>query len=329
MIEGLELTWRKNWSEPQLLIHAETKKYNRLLANQKSKNILLSSLIDAVSHETISDLQKVYDKIFLITEQDATNLPQNVLLHKLPQEYYGCYFTEQIPNDQYVIKKDFNCFLNRLDPIRQTWFYLLFDRGFLDRGYVSFNMSHDRLPDFAHLSKFEVFDLFHQDFLSGFDNIRQEIKDVVPFKNFIDTNDLFSIVLESKISVVVETYFERTDVKTFTEKTFRALQLPRPWLLFAATGCVNRLKSMGFDVYDDIVDHSYDQFDTSVSCVDRQEAILSQLPSLLDLKFTPGLVKRLTQGATHNRQLLQDWNSKWKNLCLSSVHDTFLKAQEN
>jgi len=329
MIDSLESSWRSNWYNAQLLIHAETSKYNRLLANQKSKNILLSELIDAVRHETIGNLQKVHDKIFLITEQDATNLPQNVVLHKLPQEYYGCYYTEQIPNDQYIIKKDFNCFLNRIDPIRQTWFYLLFNRGLLDRGYVSFNIAHDRLPHLTHLSKFEVFDLFHQDFLSGFDNIKQEIRDIVPFKNFVDNDDLFSIALESKISVVVETYFERTDVKTFSEKTFRAIQLPRPWLLFAATGCVSRLRSMGFDVYDDIVDHNYDRFDTSVSCVDRQEAILSQLSVLLDLKFTPSLIKRLTQGSTHNRRLLQDWNSKWKKLCLNSVHDTFLKAQEN
>lgn len=329
MIDGLESTWRKDWLGSQLLIHAETRKYNCLLANQKSKNVLLSSLIDAVNYETINDLQQSYDKIFLITEQDATNLPQNVVLHQLPLEYYGCYYTKQIPDDQCIIKKDFNCFLHRIDPIRQTWFYLLFDRGFLDRGYVSFNMANDRLPHLVHLSKFEVFDQFHRDFLSGFDHIKQEIKSIVPFKNFVDTDDMFSVVLESKISIIVETYFERTDVKTFTEKTFRALQLPRPWLLFAATGCVSRLRSMGFDVYDDIVDHSYDKFDTVVSCVERQEAILNQLPSLLDLKFTPGLIKRLTQGSDHNRRLLKDWNSKWKNLCLDSVHNTFLKAREN
>ena len=328
MIAGLESDWRKNWWSAQWLLHNETTNYNLQLKAQGSKNFLLSELIDAVNLDQINDLHKKYNKIFLISEQTIDNLPQNVFLRKLPNDFYGCYYADWSVTEL-PIEKNFNCFLNRLDPIRQSWFYLLFDRGFLDQGYISFNLHLRPGLQSPNISGIDMFELNHRDFLSSFDHIKDQISKIVPYKNFVDNNDLFYISMKSKISVIVETYFERTDVKTLSEKTFRALQLPRPWLLFAATGCVDKLRSMGFDVYDDIVDHRYDTFDTSVSSVERQEAILTQLSQLINLEFTPGVLARLSQGAEHNKNLLKNWNSKWTKLCLDKIHTTFVEALEN
>jgi len=328
VIKDLELTWRSKWTGAQTLLHNETKKYNSLLKEQKSKNCLYSVLIDPVQLDVIEELCASHDKVFLITDQNTVNLPKNVVLSKLPHEWYGFYYTEQIPLDQ-PIEKDFNCFLNRIDPIRQTWFYLFFARNLLNSGHVSFNIHVKDGLQPAEITGFDLFDLYHRDFLSSFDPIKEKIKEIVPFKNFIDYNDLFSVILSSKISIIVETWFQRTDIKVLTEKTFRALQLPRPWLLFAATGCVDKIRLMGFDVYDDIVDHSYDQFDTATISVERQESILSQLPELTKLEFTPALTKRLAQGAAHNRLLLADWNTKWQKLCVDQIQTTFLTAVKN
>lgn len=328
MTTELYSAWQKKWSSAQTLLHAETRKFNLQLKTQGSNNFLLSNIIDAVNLDNIVNLQKQYNKIFLLSEQTIDGLPQNVVLRKLPNEFYGCYYTDwSMP--EVPIEKDFNCFLNRLDPIRQSWFYLLFDRGMLDRGHISFNLHLTPGLQPSNVSGIEMFETHHRGFLSSFDHIKDQISKIVPYKNFVDDNDLFSISMKSKIGVIVETYFERTDVKTLSEKTFRALQLPRPWLLFAATGCVDKLRSMGFDVYDDIVDHNYDRFDTSVSSVERQEAILSQLSQLINLEFTPELLARLSQGAEHNKSLLKNWNSKWTKLCLDKIHTTFVEALEN
>lgn len=328
MIKDLELAWRSKWFGGHRLLIDETKKYNRLLKEQKPNNCLHLGIIDSVSLDTVKELSASHDKIFLITEQNVINLPNNVVLSKLPYEFYGCYYAEQIPQDQ-TVEKDFNCFLNRIDPIRQTWFYLLFDRNLLNSGYVSFNLDVRTGLQPAEVTGLDLFDSHHRNFLSSFDPIKEQIKKVVPFKNFVEHNDLFSVTLSSKISVIVETYFERPDTKPLSEKTFRALQLPRPWLLFAATGCVDKIRSLGFDVYDDIVDHSYDQFDTATDSVERQESILTQLSELTSLEFTPSLIKRLTHGADHNRLLLADWDSKWQKLCVDQIQNTFLTALEN
>jgi hypothetical protein len=325
-IENLEISWKEQWLGAERTLHRETSKFNYLLEKNKSSNRLYSGFIDAVDLNKTVELCNEFKKIFLITEQNVTRLPANVELCKLPTEFYGCYYSEQIPNDR-LIEKDFNCFINRLDPIRQNWFYILYDQKFLDRGYVSFN-AELRLT-YPGKTYQEVFDSFHRDYLSSFDNIKDEIISIIPFKNFIDNNDLFSITLSTKFSIILETYPERTDVKVFSEKIFRSLQLPRPWLLFAATGCVDRLRSLGFDVYDDVVDHGYDLFDTEISYVARQESIIAQAKDLLNLKMTPALLTRLQHGADHNRKLLSSWYSTWQQSCLSHLQVTFTKAMEN
>jgi len=327
-IENLEISWRDQWHGAEWTLHNETSKFNHLLRKNKSSNRLYSVFIDAVNLNNVAELCNKFKKIFLITEQNFTRLPGNIELCKLPTEFYGCYYSEQIPNGQ-PIEKDFNCFINRLDPIRQSWFYVLYDRKFLDRGYVSFNAEIRANQQYPGDTYQEVVESYHRDYLSSFDNIKNEITSMVPFKNFVDNNDLFSITLSTKFSIILETYPERTDAKVFSEKIFRSLQLPRPWLLFAATGCVDKLRSLGFDVYDDIVDHGYDLFDTEISYVARQESILAQAKDLLDLKMTPALLGRLQQGADHNRTLLCNWYSNWQQLCLTHIQDTFVKAMEH
>jgi hypothetical protein len=327
-IENLETSWQEQWLGSETILRKETSKFNHLLKKNKSSSRLYLRFIDAVDLNRLEEISDKFEKIFLITEQNLTILPDNVELCKLPTEFYGCYYSKQIPNSR-SIEKDFNCFINRLDPIRQSWFYLLYDRKLLDRGYVSFNAKLRAGQEYPGDKYQEVVESYHRDYLSSFDNIKDKITSMIPFKNFIDNNDLFSTTLATKFSIILETYPERTDAKVFSEKIFRSLQLPRPWLLFAATGCVGQLRSIGFDVYDDIVDHGYDLFDTECSTVDRQESILAQTKDLVNLKMTPALLDRLQQGADHNRKLLCNWYSNWRQLCLTHIQETFVKAMEH
>lgn len=44
----------------------------------------------------------------------------------------------------------------------------------------------------------------------------------------------------------------------FSEKTFRAIMQGHPIILIGAANSINMLRELGFDMYDDIIDHSYD-----------------------------------------------------------------------
>jgi hypothetical protein len=239
-------------------------------------------------------------------------------LVEIPKSIYGIY-NMPIKSWHQHIQKDFNCFINRNDPIRQSWFYLLYDRKLLDHAYASFS-GQTRM---SKLHNLEYFDHIHQQTLSSFDSIYSQIKSLVPYKNFEETGDLCDIIMSTKFSVIVETYFERTDAITFSEKTFRALQTPRPWLLFHATGAVNELRNMGFYVYDDVIDHSYDQIDTSNSAVNKQESILEQTKKLLSLEVTTTMLNHWEQMTRRNCKLLDELNLKWQDDVLTCINKAY------
>jgi len=305
-----EQFWSERWARNILHLYDLVWKKNKNLIDSGSNARIIPQFIDAINLSQITDLSQKHDHIFLVTEQTFSAPVENVTVIPVSCTFYGAYVYDYT-DTAHLIKKDFNCFINRNDPIRQTWFYLLFARQLLDNGFVSFNLSMKEALDYPVDSESDYFDYIHQSYLSSFDPIKSDIKKLVPYKNFKDTGDLSSIIMSSKFSIIVETYFERTDCQVFSEKTFRALHFPRPWLLFAATGCVQRLRNLGFDVFDDYVDHGYDNYDTSSNCVNRQEAMLEQCAKLQGLKVTEDILRDWQKKAAHNREMLKKWNQTY------------------
>ena len=108
---------------------------------------------------------------------------------------------------------------------------------------------------------------------------------------------------------------------TFSEKTFRSLKLPRPWIMFAQQYAVNYLRELGFDVLDDIVDHSYDSIEFSIG---RQIKLLDIAEQLCNLEFNAALEKRAQQAAEHNSQILNNMFETW----YQDVLNSFEKAKD-
>lgn len=215
---------------------------------------------------------------------------------QIPESFYGMYGGPT----QYIVcdpVKNYNCFMNRIDPNRQSWLYQLIRRGIFDQGFVTFNMD----PRNKTIPPLE---LFEQQFKEGLDIFKPEheyIRSQVPYRNFDAHAKLNNVIMQSKFSIVLETSFDKNEIVTYSEKIFRCLKLPRPWILFAMQGAVEHLRQLGYDVLDDIVDHSYDTIDF---CIDRQVALLDLAERLCKLEYTPALVNRLEQAAQHNRALL-------------------------
>jgi len=86
-----------------------------------------------------------------------------------------------------------------------------------------------------------------------------DIVPLLPVRNH--SHSIEKAHVSAHVNLVVETY-GGDSVISFSEKTFRALVTPAPWTLCAAKGSVSCLKSLGFDILDDVVDHSYDAAET-------------------------------------------------------------------
>ena len=242
---------------------------------------------------------------------------------QFPDSWYGIYAGSPDAVDV-TPTQSYNCFINRMDPIRQSWLYQLVRRDLFDQGYISANMDISRhvtqrkcLPDADILT---VFDQQFEQHLKIFQREHDFIRPQMPYRNF-EYDNLTQTIMSSKFSIILETYFDRNEVITFSEKIFRSLKLPRPWILFAQQHAVRYLRDMGFDVLDDVVDHSYDSVEFGI---DRQVKLLDVAEQLCNLKFNTTLVKRTQQAADHNCRVL----SNMFDVCQQDIFNSVEKAKK-
>ena len=127
--------------------------------------------------------------------------------------------------------KNFNCFVNRMDPNRQSWLYLLIRRGLFDQGFISFNMDisrHLMLKEYPPgTTPMEVFENQFEKYCNIFSDEHRILKNKVPYKNFDSDTSPVEIIMDSKFSIVLETYHDDNRFITLSEKIFRCLKLPK------------------------------------------------------------------------------------------------------
>lgn len=245
-------------------------------------------------------------------EQSTVLISDVVCLEPFAKQVIGMYpeiFGEFYVDFRYQNRlptKRFNCFINRGCPFRQSWLYQLVRQGLLEQGHVSY-WCEDRFGTSPPREYFETLFQGNKNFAVEHEYLRHKI----PFKNF--DMCLEDAIIDSTVSIVLETWFQDNNLWIFSEKTWRNLQMPRPWLLMASKHSVKYLRNLGFDVLDDYVDHGYDDITDPVH---RQMAIISQVVNMRSL--TNSDLKDLEQRAQHNRdkllELKRTWPIKYQNI---------------
>ncbi len=254
------------------------------------------------------------------------------LMCKVPDSYSGIY--RYVPADQnYCPDKRFHISLNRLDAQRLLLFFEYYcSAGGIDSDYVNFNcrpgditMSVDQIHDFFDSVWHEIQPKYQPQYHDAYHQTRT----LIPIKNHNVTIE--QACLRAYVNLVVETYAGDQTV-TFSEKIFRALVTPAPWIVYAARHSVSRLKSLGFDVLDDIVDHSYDSTlqDISYMGVNKIKNFVAHSHKVYsDLVKLPTnhLVTRCSQAARHNQRLLADQAGIWPRQCATWLTELIDKIQ--
>jgi hypothetical protein len=236
-------------------------------------------------------------------DTDKTVVTDNVFIHErantvqVNPEFWHIYLCDPVENQTPTHR--FNCMLNRLSGERLLLLYKLHERNLINDNVVSFNcLYHTRDPDEEQRRAF--FDQVHGEMnWPHWDWAYLELRDRVPITVDYDPD---SAALESEVTIVTESYVSDSII-AFSEKIFRALQTPRPWLLFCSPGSVQLLKDSGFDVLDDVVDHSYD------GIVDQEQRLSIMLDQLDHIVYN---AERCERAVLHNQQRLQDLKAIWK-----------------
>lgn len=297
-------------------LHLQVTSINLQFQNRKIKLVA----VDACQP---NDYQNQHTDILVTNNWVSPAVLESQYYEQFPDSFYGGLYSGQVSVESVATTKKFNCFINRMDPIRQSWLYQLIRRNLFELGYVSFNMDISRHNTLRHsdnsATPMQVFEQQFRQHLDIFGPEHDFIKSQVPYRSF-DVNTLpDQIIMQSNFSIVLETYFDCNEIITYSEKIFRCLKLPRPWVMFAMQHAVQGLRDMGFDVLDDLVDHSYDTIDFAIN---RQVAILDQIEVMCENQLTTSMIARCEQAAEHNQKLL----SKLSNTFNKDVDDTFKRA---
>jgi hypothetical protein len=200
----------------------------------------------------------------------------------------------------YTPTRRYNCFMHRIDSVRQSWFYLLHQLNLLDQGYVSFLLF--QIPEYSpqNLSGQELFDWIHKthglNTLENFEKSYQELRESVPYQNFEENNQLNDKILDSKYSLVLDTNATDDHMNQWfmSEKVYRTLMTPTIDLLFLQKGATTKLKSLGF------ITNTVDLEVDSLDWVQRQ----SQLLNILVNDSVEYNFDFLREKALHNYNLL-------------------------
>ena len=277
--------------------------------------ICLVDDVRSATHDYETDTPYLFDRNTLVITDNYFGSPTQFQVFRLPHSFFGIYAHDQQvewkPDREY-------CFsVNRLDDRRFKLMLELGKRAHLSQGYVNFNcqIKYFRLPqvpDHAELqANFEQYwsHLGPDDadrYRSSFDMLRQ----LMPYRNYEQTHE--QIHAMSRCNMIVESYGSDTTV-AFSEKIFRALQVPVPWTVYAGHYAVAYLESMGFDCMSDIINHNH--YDQLKEIEDKIRIFI-----WFSLKFAressqldqPELAKRCQQAADHNQNLLQQYQHTWQ-----------------
>jgi len=320
--------WHENTVLDGLRSHLLNLGYQSVSENrkvwQRDQHRVITCLVDDFT--TCSDLthdrvSRLFDPTTVVITDNHVSCPTVYDVHQLPTSFYGIYaYNPQLAPWQ--PDRRFNLAINRLD-IKRMILFLEYrkrlpwcdNREVMD--YVNFNCwawdgdnSSDSGLQINFHNQWQLLDTVQQE---AYRSVIDQEMPRMPWRNHDLPLELS--MHRAWLNLVVETY-SSDSVIALSEKTFRALVTPVPWMLYAGRHAVAYLESLGFDCLNDLVPHHYDDrvdirtVDYGDKCVDWFWMAQQVAADLTDKNFEH-LQSRCKQAAEHNRDLLNQLRRQW------------------
>lgn len=256
-----------------------------------------------------------FDQHTVIITDNHVNFSTQYQVKQVPESYFGV-FNYTPKNQMWQPTHRFNFSINRLDSQRLLILLELLTQTKIDQDLVNFNC-------FDAAGANHSLDEIKNNFIKTWNQLvilQEKYKALIPelINNVPIRNHTLTIEqahVSSWVNIVIETYAGDHTI-AFSEKIFRALVSPAPWTVYSAFGAVNYLKRLGFDVLDDIVDHSYNLItqDDTPHGIKKVEAFISsniRLYQELQKLDVEQVKTRCQQAAIHNQQRLAELQQHW------------------
>lgn len=221
--------------------------------------------------------------------------------------YWHIYLLDKPVTQEVIPTYRMNALMNRVAPDRQRLLYRIYQHNLHENSIISYNAQGDERY-YTHHGTIE--------------QRRNNFKNTHPATASDEAGNAVYAMLVNKIPLTIPYHADRAAMLSlwtivpetysinelcgFSEKIFRALQTPRPWVLWHGQGGVHTLRKAGFDVMDDLIDHSYD---TIRNPDERQTAMLMSICN--NTKNYNQMKDRCYRAAEANRELLMHFERKW------------------
>ena len=294
---------------------------------QKNNRTVVVCLVDdivscAAGYETA--VPYLFDSDTVVITDNWIGTPTQYRVARLPDSFFGIY--QHLPeNTEWQPERRFNFAVNRIDAKRLLLFLELTQRAKLQgchdlTDFVNFNCwswtSTDHSAEAARDNfrlEFErlenIADQYHETYGETF----RAWADRMPLRNHDLDHD--TVHTRAWLNMVSETY-SSDNVVALSEKTFRVLCLPVPWMLYSGRHTVARLVSLGFDVLEDVVTHRYDSMIENRTArygdkmVDFVFEAADSVEAMMGRDFQQ-LKSRCEQAALHNQDRLATLAQNW------------------
>jgi hypothetical protein len=279
---------------------------------QHGRSRVVVSLVDDAwdcAEDRGQDTPYLFDADTTIITDNWINTPTVYQVAKLPDSFYGIY--SYVPADQtWTPDRDYAFGVNRLEFKRMQLLLNLYHTLGVDRGYVNFNCEVDMRASHsvAQVQQHFLDQLVHAN-PEDLKSLNQLAKHM-PIKNYTIHHD--QIYTRSWLNIIVETY-SSDNVIALSEKIFRCLVTPVPWIAFSGRYTIARLRSLGFDVLDDVVDHCYDRLIEAHHKMSVFANTANTTIANLKTHEWHQLKQRCLAAAQHNQQLLSIMRDCWNN----------------
>jgi hypothetical protein len=168
------------------------------------------------------------------------------------------------------------------------------DKGVISCGYHEANFKYYKDivdKEFLHLFPMQLEDDYVYSNAITNDTVCNQSITQEQLKSFIN------VVSESSSDCNILPTVDGWKTKFLTEKTAKAFICFNIPLFYSTLGFVEDLRNIGFDVYDDFIDHSYDK---EINPIRRVEMITKELKRLTDLSVSE--LQDIIEGLTHRMQ---------------------------
>lgn len=267
-------------------------------------------------------LPYLFNKNTLVITDNCVTVPTQYQVLRLPSSFYGIY--AHVPETaDWEPDRRFGLSINRLDAKRMQVFLEIALRTWLAKtafdklDYINFNCwswDGDNTTKEGLKANFrKQYSELEEQYQKAYSEVNQIYSKQMPFVNHDMTPD--QAHHRAWLNIVCETYSSDCNV-ALSEKIFRALCLPAPWVTWAGKYTVAHLRSLGFDTLHDIIDHKYDsaiELKTATWGDKLTDFVFESIDIVnrFQQKDQARLKTRCIEAAEHNQKLLAEMQKAW------------------